>query len=149
LGAAKGITLGAGALGTTGDFGANEGSGEAAGGLGKEDGSGTDPGGLGNGLGSAGTAGCLVKVEAPGSGSDGMGMETGGGGGGGAGIGVSASGSTDAAGVTALVALIGRILPNILVTSSGTAVTRCPDRRPSRAGSIDDRMGGSGKLTMA
>jgi hypothetical protein len=170
FGAAKGIAAGAGA------FGAIEGSGEPPGGLPGEKGGGAAPAGFGRFFGSDCVTGCFVKGEAPGSGVNalgaGKGMEPGatafgaanpGGAAAGAGaeiragvgagvgvgvaMGLSGSGATDTAGLTTLAALNGWTLPKILVTLSGTAVTFCPGRRASIAGSMDARICGNGKLT--
>jgi hypothetical protein len=161
------MTLGVGVAAANVGFGANEGSGAAAGGFGVENGEAPTPGifgeevgvgapgGLAVGFGSEGVAGGLVKADAPGKEMDaGAGGGSGSGGatgvGGSEAIGSPTSGcSVVAAWETALAALIGRILPNILVTLSGTAVTRWPARRPRSVGSMEARIWGRGKLTTA
>ena len=171
FGAANGMEGGGGA------FGATEGSGAVPGGLVRgEEGNGADAGGLFMGVGSVGAEGGLVKCEPGGRGAEGRGpgMEGpeagvgslrgaaglgagatgfgatgfGAGGRGGAmdGAGSSSSGA-QGTGLTAALALKDRFLPKMLVTLSGTAVTFCPGRRASSAGSMDARTCAKGKLT--
>ena len=171
FGAANGMEGGVGA------FGAVEGTGAVPGGLVRgEEGFGADAGGLGIPVGSVGAGGGLVKVEAGGRGAEGrrprvegpeagfgsLGAATGlgagtgatgfgaggGGGGGGATDGAASSASgAESTGLTAALALKDRCLPKMLVTLSGIAVTFCPGRRASSAGSMDARTCARGKLT--
>jgi len=174
FGAAKGIAAGAGAFGASegsgeppGDLPGEKGSGAAPAGFGRFFGSdcvtgcfvkceapcsgvnalgagkGMEPGAAALGAANPGGAtGAIFGGAAAGAGAEiraGVGV--------GAAIGLSGSAATDTAGLTTLAALNGRTLPKILVTLSGTAVTFCPGRRASIAGSMDARICGNGKLT--
>jgi hypothetical protein len=121
-------------------------------------------GGFGREEGSAWVVGCRVKCEAAVSATAGfgaggaVGKETGFGatvaggigitGAGAGGGGGGGSGAIPEAGVTAALSLNAAFLPKILVTLSGTNVTRWPGRRAKSAGSMEERINGNGRGTM-
>jgi hypothetical protein len=96
---------------------------------------------MGAGAGTFGAAGAGIWIV-------GVGVGPGIGDGAVTGADVANAGALDTAGDTTLAALIGRTLPKILVTLSGTAVTRCPALRESIEGSMDASTNGSGSVTI-